>query len=60
MRRIMSGNTVLSVLALAATCVGTWHFWELSYVEKKASKYKRRRRQRKNQIPWDKIKYVTC
>jgi len=35
---------------------GSWHFWELSFVEKKAAKHKRRRRHRKRSIPWEKIK----
>lgn len=56
MGSIMLGNCCLAVLALAATCAGSWHFWELAYVEKKASKHKRRRKHRRNAIPWDKIK----
>ncbi|KAF6265355.1 hypothetical protein COO60DRAFT_1633780 [Scenedesmus sp. NREL 46B-D3] len=53
---IMKANAGIAVLALAATVAGSWHMWELTFVEKKASKHKRRRRQRKNSIPWDKIK----
>ena len=49
-------NGCISALALGAACAGSWHFWELAYVEKKAAKHKRRRKQRKNSIPWDKIK----
>lgn len=54
-------NSYICVLALATACAGSWQFWELAYVEKKAAKHKRRRKQRKNAIPWDKIKVrVTC
>ncbi|WIA10169.1 hypothetical protein OEZ85_010373 [Tetradesmus obliquus] len=56
MASIMKANAGLAALALAATIAGSWHQWELSFVERKASKHKRRRRHRKNSIPWDKIK----
>lgn len=49
-------NALMAALCLGTACAGTWHFWELTYVEKKATKHKRRRKQRKNAIPWDKIK----
>lgn len=52
---LMTWNALLAVLCLSVACAGSWHFWELAYVEKKAAKHKRRRRQRKNSIPWDKI-----
>lgn len=57
---IMWCNVYLAVLSLAASCAGSWHFWELAYVEKKAAKHKRRRKHRKNSIPWDKIKVCVC
>jgi hypothetical protein len=53
---IMTWNAVLAILALGVSCAGSWHLWEVAYVEKKATKHKRRRKQRKNSIPWDKIK----
>jgi hypothetical protein len=49
---ILKANAGIAVLALAATIAGSWHLWELMFVEKKASKHKRRRRHRKNAIPW--------
>lgn len=52
---LMTWNGCLAVLSLIAACAGSWHFWELAYVEKKAAKHKRRRKQRKNSVPWDKI-----
>lgn len=52
MASIMKANAGLAALALAATIAGSWHQWELSFVERKASKHKRRRRHRKNSIPW--------
>lgn len=53
---IFWSNACLAALTLAASCAGSWHMWELAYVEKKAAKHKRRRKHRKNAIPWDKIK----
>jgi hypothetical protein len=52
---LMTWNGCLSGLSLVVACAGSWHFWELAYVEKKAAKHKRRRKQRKNSVPWDKI-----
>jgi hypothetical protein len=49
-------SAALALLCLGVASAGTWHFWELAYVEKKAAKHRRRRKQRKNAIPWDKIK----
>lgn len=53
---LMFWNALLAVVTLAVACAGSWHFWELGYVEKKATKHKRRRKQRKRSVPWDKIK----
>lgn len=53
---LMFWNALLAMLTLAVACAGSWHFWELGYVEKKAIKHKRRRKQRKRSVPWDKIK----
>lgn len=53
---ILTWNALLAILALGVSCAGSWHLWEVAYVEKKATKHKRRRKQRKNSIPWDKIK----
>ena len=44
--------------ALTLTAFGIWYVFELAYVEKKASKHKRRHRRRKHTIPWHKIKIV--
>jgi hypothetical protein len=53
---LMFWNALLAMLTLAVACADSWHFWELGYVEKKAIKHKRRRKQRKRSVPWDKIK----
>jgi hypothetical protein len=53
---ILVWDACLALLTLGVACAGSWHFWELAYVEKKAAKHKRRRKHRKNSIPWDKIK----
>lgn len=52
MRNIMAGNSLIALLGLACVITGSWHMWELAYVEKKATKHKRRRRHRKHAIPW--------
>ncbi len=44
--------------ALACLCCSVWYLHELSYIEKKAIKHKRRHKRRKQSIPWDKIKIV--
>ncbi len=46
----------LTAAMLAASLAGVWHIWELTHVERKADKHRRRRRQRRNCIPWEKIK----
>lgn len=44
--------------ALACLTVSIWYLHELSYIEKKAIKYKRRHKRRKHSIPWEKIKII--
>ncbi|GIL60729.1 hypothetical protein Vafri_15257 [Volvox africanus] len=44
--------------ALACITVSVWYLHELSYIEKKAIKHKRRHKRRKHSIPWEKIKII--
>lgn len=55
---IFSGSLALGVTALLLTGFGVWYLFELAYMEKKASRHKRRHRRNKGKIPWHKIKIV--
>ncbi|PNH03478.1 hypothetical protein TSOC_010441, partial [Tetrabaena socialis] len=45
-----------AVASLACLICSVWYLYELSYIERKAIKHKRRHKRRKHSIPWDKIK----
>ena len=46
----------LAATALALAGLGVWYVFELTYIEKKANKQKRRSRRTKHSIPWNKIR----
>ncbi|KXZ43832.1 hypothetical protein GPECTOR_79g111 [Gonium pectorale] len=47
-----------AISALSCLVSSVWYLYELSYIEKRAIKHKRRHKRRKHTIPWDKIKIV--
>ncbi|GBF97562.1 hypothetical protein Rsub_10163 [Raphidocelis subcapitata] len=53
---ILLGCCLEAVATVATLAAASWYALELCFVEKRATKLKRRRRHRKHGIPWDKIK----
>ncbi|KAG2485413.1 hypothetical protein HYH03_015899 [Edaphochlamys debaryana] len=58
MQSLMWAGGLAATCALACVISSVWYLYELSYIEKKAIKHKRRHKRRKHSIPWEKIKIV--
>ncbi|GFR42951.1 hypothetical protein Agub_g3840 [Astrephomene gubernaculifera] len=58
MTSLMWAGGVAATCSLVCLVTSIWYLYELSYIEKKAIKHKRRHKRRKHSIPWDKIKIV--
>ncbi|KAG2432305.1 hypothetical protein HYH02_013027 [Chlamydomonas schloesseri] len=58
MYSLMWAAGLAAITAMASLIASIWYLYELSYIEKKAIKHKRRHKRRKHSIPWEKIKIV--
>lgn len=58
MAALLQVGALLAAACLAVLLLGTWLHFEISWLERRAVKHKRRHRRRKHTIPWDKIKII--